>query len=100
MRIEDWFLLGLFGALVLTYLVVRALLVLAQYQLMKTQLESAISNVRIGYSVTRRFTKIIADLEMTGKTQTVVISPELADAMYKAEAHLKETLDLLQPNRP
>ena len=89
--------LGLFGAVAVGYAVLRVAVFWAKHELMKEQLESAISNVRIGYTVTRRFTKIIADAEMTGKAQTFTVTKEFAEAMYNVERHLKETLEMLEP---
>lgn len=97
MLLEDWIVIGLFSGVALIYLITKAVEFWAKYQLQKTQLESAIANLRTGYKVTRKFTKIIADVEMTGKKQTVVVSSEFAEAMYKVEKHLKESLELLDP---
>ena len=98
MRVEDWIIIGLLSGVALIYLITRIVVFWAKHQLMKTQLESAVSNVRLGYTVTRRFTKIIANAEMTGKTQTFTITKEFSDTMYKVEEQLKETLKLLEPD--
>lgn len=95
MLIEDWIFFGLLSGGVLIFLIIKAVEFWLRYLLMKDQLASAVACVRLGHTVTRKFAKMAANTEMTGERQSLTVTPEFADTLYKIDKRLEEALELL-----